>query len=118
MNLYNDKFLRNAIKNDPDKGVDVNILLKINKVREILNDFDRSGAKVRWIKSAVEMSKNLKFVDNKIIRVKQFDFGKINSSDVDKRTIYLQKLPSTISHDDILKIFSNYLYYSEILKNL
>jgi RNA recognition motif-containing protein len=106
INLLNDKFLKKLINKDNDKGVDITIIANFNKVKEILKGFDKYDAKIGLIKSAVEMSKKLKIVNNKIVRIKKFDNNSINLDDLDKNIIYVQNLPSFITHEDLINIFS------------
>lgn len=105
VNLLNDKFLRKLIKRDEDSGVDISILLNFNKIKEILQEAETDENKLKYIKKAIDFSKILKLVGNKVVRVNKFDTKK-PMEDFENMSIYVQNLPKNITHEKLSKIFS------------
>lgn len=107
-NLMNDKYLRNLLNKDIDKGVEISILESFNKIKDILEGEKDKTLRKSYIKSAVNSSKKIKLnpLQNKIIRIENFDETKINQEDLDNRTIYVDNLPSTISQETLKQLFS------------
>lgn len=108
VNLLNDKFLRNLLNRDNDKGVDINIILNFNKVKEIMKGIDEDNAKISLLKKSVDHSKKLKIFKNKLIRREKFEMNKLNQKDLDKKSIYVENVPKEITHDILYKLFTNY----------
>lgn len=108
INILNDKFLRNLINKDNDKGVDINIILNFNKVKDILRDIEEAESKINLLKKSVEHSKKLKVLHNKIIRIEKFESNKLNQAEIDMKTIYVENVPGDVTHDILYKLFTKY----------
>jgi RNA recognition motif-containing protein len=106
VNLINDKYLKKIIDRDNDKGVDLKIIIKFNKVRSILQDKEDEKEKIKYLKKAVESSRKIKLINGKITRIDKFNIKEIDMKFLDECTIYVQNLPSNISHDTLYEIFT------------
>lgn len=108
-NLLNDKFLQKFLLRDADKGVPITIIENFNKIKEILKDIKEYNKKIDYIKSAVEASTFIKLnkKQNKIKRIQEFSLEKLNTDEIDERTLYVENLPVNISHNLLTKIFSH-----------
>jgi len=108
INILNDKFLRNLISSDNDKGVDINVILSFNKVKEILSGIDDQESKINLLKKSVDHSKKLKFFKNKILRREKFELNKLDQKEIDKKSIYVENVPNDVTHDVLYKLFTRY----------
>jgi len=108
INLINDKFLRNLINKDNDKGVDLNIFINFNKVKEIMKDIEDHESRLKFLKKSVELSKKIKIFNKKILRIEKFDANKLNQKEIDNKTIYVENVPADITHDILYKLFTKY----------
>jgi RNA recognition motif-containing protein len=105
INLYNDKFLRELIEKDSENAVDINIILQFNKIKSLLAGVEDEKTRKVYLRKSVESSNKIMMLNNKIVRREKFQMQKQNTEDIDSRTIYVQNLPSNITHDEIYTIF-------------
>lgn len=108
LNLLNDKFLKDLIKRDNEKGVKLTIIETFNKVKELLEDVDNPKEKNDYIKKAVLKSNKIRLNirQDKVIRVTEFNENKLNKKLIDERSIYVENLPNDITHEILTSIFS------------
>ena len=107
-NIYNNKYIRNKIKNS--KGLTLDELLTFNKVKLLLNHIENNEIKKKIIKNSLSESNKL-FYDSekKLIKRKiPFVFNKNYMKEFDERTIYIENIPLSINEDIIKKIFKDY----------
>ena len=95
------------MKNDPDKGIDINTILKFNKVKQMLEGLEEEK-QLSFIRKTINDSKNLKIKENKITRIEKFDKNKIDTQQFDNKTVYIENLPNNISHENLRSIFKDY----------
>ena len=107
INLINDKYMRTLISMNSE-GIEIKIFLKFNKIKTLLEDFENESEKSKFIKKALENSKKLKVVSNKIIRIEKFSIKNINQKEIDDRMVYIENIPLDISHETLNQIFSNF----------
>jgi RNA recognition motif-containing protein len=106
--MYNDKFLRNLISKDSDRGIDINIIFNFNKVKQMLIVIPDEEAKMSLLKKSIEHSKKLKLSNNKIIRREEFEMSKLDQAEIDKKTIYVENIPTEANHEVLVKLFSRH----------
>lgn len=108
INLMSDKFLRNILIRDPEKGVEITVIQNFNKIIEILKGIPDMTTRINYIKKAVIQSKSLKLNtrQNKILRTEKYNESKIDKSEIDDCTVYVENLPGTITHELLTQIFS------------
>ena len=107
-NLLNDKFLRNLINKDNEKGVELSIIENFNNIKKLLSGIDTEEKKKKYLRSAIHFSKLIKFSNinpSKIVRISNFDLNKSEKSN-DEKTVYVENLPADITHEQLVKIFS------------
>ena len=107
-NIYNNKFIRNKIKNS--KGLTLDELLTFNKIKLILNHIESNEIKKKIIKNSISESNKL-FYDSEKKMIKRkipFVFNKNYMKEFDERTIYIENIPLSINEDIIKKIFKDF----------
>jgi RNA recognition motif-containing protein len=107
-NLLNDKFLRNLISKDNERGVDISIIENFNKIKILLSGIETKEKKEKYLKQAIKASKSIKFSNinpEKIIRNSSFNLNKAEKAN-DEKTVYVENLPADITHEQLVKIFS------------
>ena len=107
-NIYNNKFIRNKIKNS--KGLTLDELLTFNKIKLILNHIESNEIKKKIIKNSISESNKLFYDSEKkmIKRKNPFVFNKNYMKEFDERTIYIENIPLSINEDIIKKIFKDF----------
>ena len=107
-NIYNNKFIRNKIKNS--KGLTLDELLTFNKIKLLLNHIESNEIKKKIIKNSISESNKL-FYDSEKKMIKRkipFVFNKNYMKEFDERTIYIENIPLSINEDIIKKIFKDF----------
>lgn len=106
-NLINDKFLQRFFEHEDDRGVPITIIEGFNKIKEILSDVKEPKQRIEFIRDAVEVSSviSLNKKKSKIVRINDFDPKKIDRTEMDNRTIYIENLPNNVTHSIIANIF-------------
>ena len=108
-NLINDKFLSSLLSNDKQHGVEVAIIANFNKIKTILSDYEELDKRISFVKKVINKHSTslvLNTLESKILRKEEFNPEKVNSSEIDNKTIYVENLPSTATHDLVTQIFS------------
>ena len=107
-NLEQDSFLQRLILDDKTQRVKINIIMQFNRTKELLKDIRGEEEKIQEIKSAISKSgligvtEDNKYIYRKICYVK--GDGKENNRE--KRVIYVENFPRSISDEEIAGIFA------------
>jgi len=88
-NLPKDKFLWETVNNDPEGWVDINILLKFNRLKSLTTDHE-------IIKNAIKKSEELLELNEDGTKVRRKTQIKPKADDVIERSIYIQGIPTSI----------------------
>ena len=118
INLYHDKYLKKAFLSN-NESISPETFLTFNSIKALLCDIDKLENKKNVIIKAIEISNKLKYEKNtnRIKRVIPYREKLINNDLYDKCTIYIENLPSIISHNNIYDIFKDYkILYISLLK--
>jgi RNA recognition motif-containing protein len=104
-NLINDKYMKQLISNDNEKGVEVKAFLKFNKIKNILGSDDRGE---RRIIKVIPLSNILTLNSDKtkILRKNKFEVNTKLVKNIDDRTIYVENIPINATHENLNKLFS------------
>lgn len=104
-NLINDKYMKHLISNDNEKGVEINTIVKFNKIKNILGDDEKA---IKKIKKIIPLSNTLTLNSNKtkILRKNKFEINPNLIKNIDNRTINVENIPSNVTHDCLKKLFS------------
>lgn len=96
-NLDKDRFFKKQIDKSKDGSIPLSMLLSFNRVKALVED-------VTVLQKALSTSTMLKLNEDKssVRRITPYSKPK----DVDKRTVYVELLPSNVDHDWIKRIFS------------
>ncbi|CAE1292581.1 LARP7 [Acanthosepion pharaonis] len=111
-NLDKDRFFKKQIDKSKDGSIPLSMLLSFNRVKALVED-------VTVLQKALSTSTMLKLNEDKssVRRITPYSKPK----DVDKRTVYVELLPSNVDHDWIKENFSRvvlFLYqYSKVQIN-
>jgi hypothetical protein len=120
INLMHDIFLRTLYFKKQNYGIPPEIFLKCNSIRALLSDIEKTENRKDILLKAVSISSKIYYEKNLnlIKRKYDFDITKINQDYVDKSTVFIQNLPSNITHELIYEIFDKYkIEYISLLKN-
>lgn len=102
-NLPKDKFLWETVNNDPEGWVDIDTLLKFNRLKSLTTDHE-------IIKNAVKQSVELLELNEDGTKIRRKIQIKPKSDDVIERSIYVQGIPTSIKKpvEDIEKYLAKY----------
>ena len=115
-NLSKDTFMRNLIAKHPKGYVELKVLIGFHRVNQILSSchIQKFEDRLNLLRNAVDSSGILKLCKQKL-RAKRripFDaqthFKPENISEVDSRTIYVENIPETATHEVIAQVFRKY----------
>ncbi|MDR3548363.1 MAG: la-related family protein [Candidatus Pacebacteria bacterium] len=108
-NLYHDAFLYSLLQQSPKRQeVDTSVILAFTRVRDLLSETKEQTEKVERVKSALAKSSLVEMSEDmmKIRRKQLFNKDEYRKSQVDRRTIYVENLPSAIVHESLAAIFA------------
>ncbi|KAL6599473.1 La-domain-containing protein [Neocallimastix sp. 'constans'] len=88
-NLPKDKFLWETVNSDPQGWVDINVLLKFNRLKSLTKDHE-------VIKNAIKKSAELLELNEDGTKVRRKTQIKPKSDDVIERSIYVQGIPTSV----------------------
>ena len=105
-NLYRDQFLSNILQQAQE--VDTSVVLNFPRVQSLLSELKDYDAKLEFTKSALSGSSLVALSEDlrKIRRKKSFSREDYKKTQVDLRTIYVENLPSKITHESLAAIFA------------
>jgi RNA recognition motif-containing protein len=104
-NLINDKFMKRLITDDNEKGIEIQTILKFNKIKNLIGSDEKAMKK---IKKVIPLSNKIKLNANKtkILRINKFDPNTNLIKNVDDRTIYVENIPNNVTHETLKTLFS------------
>ena len=121
-NLQKDNFLRNLIfseesaENEEKKKnknniqeVDVHIILNFFRIKEILKDVESTEEKLVKVSEALSKSQLISYnsEEKRIVRKVPFTLKNFNKAETEKGMIYVENLPSSITHELLAAIFAS-----------
>ena len=109
-NLYHDTFLHELLlKSDNKLQVDSNIILNFSRIKQLFNDSFDQDKQLAIIKDALADSPIVSLNEDgkKFERKKEFNREEYNrTTEIDKRTVYVENFPNTITHEHLAAIFA------------
>jgi len=98
-NLSKDRFINQEILKDPEGYVDLNLFLKFNKIKSLAEDLNS-------LAKALDKSETLELDSTKTKVRRQVPYVAVSQDEINRRTVYVENLPTDVTHDLLKRIFS------------
>ncbi|CAF0710768.1 unnamed protein product [Brachionus calyciflorus] len=100
-NLTKDRFLKKEIENSNEGFINLEIFLHFNKIRML-------GLNLKDIRKSVKKSELLELNEDETMVRRITPFVELRQKDIDKKTIYVENIPSKITYEDLKEHFQQY----------